>query len=102
MRLLISLVLLLFVVGYAFADVPGYRRAPRPPVNGEPLDALKPGLPNWARVMLRFVAPSVWPVYRPPSFQKPLDVPVFPFCTPELCVPVPGPNYGLLRQALAE
>jgi hypothetical protein len=87
MKNMISLVLLLAVVGMsvAVAAPPGWYARQQQNMQSESVD--QPGLLGpWARVLLRFFAPSVWQVgrYRAPS----QDVPVPPVCS-SVCLRLP-------------
>ncbi len=86
MKLFVSLVLLLAVVGMAFGDVLSERRLSRPLVNLQQ-DALDQPrfLQNVARVILRFFAPSYGSVEPRYSIQ----VPVVPPPCVGVCVRVP-------------
>jgi hypothetical protein len=88
MKLFVSLVLLLAVVGMALADVAPQRKLSRPLVLLPLLSFDQPGLVGrWARVILGFFAPPLVPLrdkYSAPS----LVIPEPPLCT-SVCLRIP-------------
>jgi hypothetical protein len=78
MKRLISVLLLVALVGSAVADIhPG--RRPTRPVHNLPQEYLSQGLlGSLAPILVRFFAPSWWPVQPRYSAPRELDVPVPP------------------------
>jgi hypothetical protein len=80
MRKIISLVLLLAVFGMSVASAAPARWYARKLPNLQSASVDQPGLLGpWARVMLRFLAPSAWQVFGRYSAPR-QDVPVPPVC----------------------
>jgi len=81
MKKLISLILVLVVVGIAVADINPARRLARPLVNLPQESVDHSGLLGpWARVLMRFFAPSYEPV-APRYSAPPVIIPIPPVCT---------------------